>query len=117
MRVIVAGSRTFFNYDMLKKYLDIINEKGYITEIVSGTAKGADSLGERWAEENNIPIKYFKPDWDRLGKRAGPLRNIDMADYADMAIVFMVKGGSKGSQHMYDTMKKMNKLAKIYEDK
>lgn len=74
-------------------------------EIVSGTARGADQLGERYAAERGLSIKRFPADWDRDGKSAGYLRNVRMAEYADAAIVFW-DGVSKGSKHMVDVAKK-----------
>ena len=97
-KLIIAGSRTFNDYDLLKTNLNTLNS---ITEIVSGTAKGADLLGERFAVENNIPIKKFPANWSKFGKSAGFLRNKEMAEYADTLIVFW-DGKSKGTKHMID---------------
>lgn len=99
MKLIVAGSREFNNYELLKQQL--IPYISGITEIVSGTAKGADRLGERFANEYKIPIKRFPADWSNLGKSAGYIRNELMAKYADYLIVFRVNK-SKGSTHMYN---------------
>lgn len=69
------------------------------TEIVSGTARGADKLGEAWAERHGVPVKLFPADWDGLGRGAGYRRNEQMAIYAD-ACVILWDGISRGSQHM-----------------
>lgn len=103
-KVIVAGSRSFDSYDLLKEKLDMLE----ISEIVSGGARGADSLGEKYALENNIPIKLFPANWNQYGKSAGFIRNREMAQYADFLIVFW-DGESKGTKHMIDLMKKENK--------
>ena len=72
MKVIVAGGRDFRDYELLKRTLDNFQQEyGNITEVVSGTAKGVDKLGEQYANENNTPIKRFVPDWQGLGKKAG----------------------------------------------
>jgi hypothetical protein len=102
MRLIVAGTRTFDDYPLLEERLNTFSG---ITEIISGNAAGADSLGERWANEHNIPIVMFKPDWKANGKAAGPLRNEAMAKYADAAIVFW-DGLSRGTANMIDNCKK-----------
>lgn len=111
MKVIVAGGRDFNDYTLLKTILDEFqNNYGEITEVISGTAKGADKLGERYALENNIPIKKFIPDWKGLGKKAGHVRNRQMGDYAKehngMLIAFwdIVSSGTKG---MIDYAKKI----------
>lgn len=74
---------------------------GLPDEIVSGGARGADSLGERYAKENSIAIKRFTPDWDGLGKRAGFVRNQDMGNYADTVVAFW-DGESSGTKHMIE---------------
>jgi predicted Rossmann fold nucleotide-binding protein DprA/Smf involved in DNA uptake len=71
MKIAIIGSRTFSDYNLLKKHIDTIKEKLEISLIVSGGSKGADLFGEKWAIENNIQTKIFLPDWDKFGKRAG----------------------------------------------
>lgn len=102
MRLIVAGSRDFNDYSLLKSILDILlKDVSHVIEIVSGTAKGADTLGERYANEHGHQIRRFPADWDTHGKRAGYLRNIQMADYATNCILFW-DGQSKGTKMMAD---------------
>ena len=84
-----------------------------ISEVVSGKARGADSLGELWANENNVKLSDFPADWDRYGKRAGYVRNEEMGHYADKAIIFW-DGASKGTKNMIDIMKKLKKPCKVY---
>ena len=104
MKLIVAGGRDFKDYRLLKETLDNFQkEYGNIAEVVSGTAVGVDKLGEQYANENNIPIKRFVPDWKGLGKRAGHVRNRQMGDYAKehggMLVAFWDKQsrGTKGT--------------------
>ena len=100
MKVIVAGSRDFEDYALLKKFLDkLVIFRSDFTEIVSGTARGADKLGERYAQEHNLAIKRFPADWEKYGKAAGHIRNRQMAEYADACVVFW-DGQSKGSANM-----------------
>lgn len=110
MKLIIAGSRTFgsglSDFDCMES--NLLDCVGKVDEIVSGTARGADSFGEIWARMHNVPIKKFRPDWDADGKRAGILRNQQMADYADEAFVFW-DGKSKGSKNMIEEMKKRGK--------
>lgn len=101
MKVIIAGGRDFNDYDLLCRKTNKILSQQHEIEIVSGTAKGADKLGERYAEERDYPIKRFVPDWSGLGKQAGYIRNEDMALYADGLILFW-NGVSKGSRHMLE---------------
>ena len=104
VRIIVAGSRDFNDYELLKEKLDLVKEAIGEFEVVSGKARGADSLGERYARENDLPIAEFPADWDKHGKSAGYKRNAEMADYAEGCIVFW-DGISKGTQHMINLAK------------
>ena len=70
-----------------------------VTEVVSGCSYGADKLGERWAEENGISVKEFPGRWKKHGRRAGPIRNGQMAKYGNAAVVFW-DGESRGSKNM-----------------
>ena len=105
-KIIVAGGRDFSDYMLLKEKLDYVLKFGEF-EIVSGKASGADTLGEKYALENYLRIAEFQADWDRYGKKAGYLRNEEMAKYADGCIVFW-NGKSKGTKHMIDLAKKHN---------
>ena len=104
MKVIIAGSRDFDDYKLLCKYCDFYLQSQTDIEIVSGTAKGADQLGEKYAKEKGYPVKQFPADWSK-GKSAGYIRNEEMAKYADALIVFW-NGKSKGTGHMIDLAKK-----------
>ena len=108
MKYIIAGGRNFKNYSMLKRACDALFEKHPVTEIVSGAAKGADSLGQIYAIEKGIPLKNYPAEWDKYGKSAGYRRNEVMRDYADALIAFW-DGQSKGTKHMIEIMQKVNK--------
>ena len=101
MNIIIAGSRDFTDYETLCKIIKAA-KLPIISSVICGVAKGADLLGKRFAEENNIPIKEFPADWDTFGKSAGYRRNVDMANYADACFLFW-DGESKGTEHMYRT--------------
>lgn len=111
MKVIIAGGRDFNNYYVLEEVLNSF--KGFIDEVVSGDARGADTLGARWSTYNNIHVKHFPADWDYYGHAAGFIRNIEMAEYADAAICFW-DGKSKGTEHMIKTMKLHKKPYKVF---
>lgn len=104
MNVAVIGSRSFNDYDLVKNTLKLIK----IDLLISGHAKGADTLGERYADENNIPKKIFLPDWEKHGKAAGMIRNTDIIENAEFIIAFW-DGSSKGT---LDSMNKATKLNK-----
>lgn len=104
MKVGVIGSRVFNNYELVVKTLSNFD----ITLIISGGAIGADTLGEKYANEHNIPILIFKPDWEMYGKSAGMIRNTDIVDNSDVIVAFW-DGTSKGT---LDSIKKAEKRDK-----
>lgn len=103
-KIIIAGSRSFNNFDLMySEVIKFLGDKPRVQyEIVSGGAEGADKLGELLAKKHNLKLTIMNADWNHYGKSAGYIRNVQMAKYADACIVFMKKGGSKGSQHMID---------------
>jgi hypothetical protein len=111
MKVIIAGSRSITDYEVVKL---AVQQSGFqITEVVSGGAHGVDALGERWAIENSIPVKQFLAAWAALGKSAGPIRNSEMAEYAD-ALIAVYDGASKGTKDVISKMQRANKQVFIY---
>jgi hypothetical protein len=103
VKLIVAGSRDFTDYEFLKKTLDkiLINTKDI--EIVCGMARGADLLGKRYAEERGYLVKEMPANWD-LGKRGGIVRNREMAQYGTHCVVFWDQK-SVGSKSMIELAK------------
>ncbi len=97
MKVTVIGSRNFDSYEVLQ---DTLN-RYKITAILSGGAKGADSLAEKYAKENEITFTKYLPDWKKYGRGAGPVRNREMVKDAEMIVAFW-DGKSKGTKHAID---------------
>ena len=110
MRVIIAGSRTIEDYDIVKA---AIAESGFaITTVLCGKAKGVDTLGERFALENNIEISYHPADWDKYGKSAGYVRNESMGKRAD-ALIDVWDGESMGTGHMINVAKRRGLITHV----
>ena len=101
VKLIIAGTRHFQDYGKLCEVLNMIPTP---SSIISGKARGADSLGELYAHDNNISVIECPANWDKYGKRAGYLRNEEMAKIADACIVFW-DGESRGSKHMIEISK------------
>jgi len=101
-RVIIAGSRDFCDYEVLRDrcedVLAITMAMGNVI-IVSGHAKGVDQLGERFACENCLQSFVIPAEWEKYGRAAGPIRNKKMAEYADALIAFW-DGKSNGTKSM-----------------
>ena len=118
-RVIIAGTRTFDNYGLLYEYADYkLSQIQDNIEIVSGGAKGADALGERYAREKGYSLRVFPADWAKYGRKAGPMRNRQMAEYADALLAFW-DGESAGTKNMIEEANKQGlKIGiRIYKEK
>ena len=99
--VVIAGTRYFDDYDLLKEKCDYFFSNKWPTSIICGEAAGADTLGKKYAMSHRIHVQSFPANWDKYGKKAGYIRNEQMADNADAVIVFW-DGISRGSKNMID---------------
>jgi type III secretion system FlhB-like substrate exporter len=115
MKTIIAGSRAGPKYSDL---IEAIKSCGWSPSvIVSGTAKGADQLGESWAENNGVPIERYPADWNKFGRAAGPIRNKQMAQNAE-ALIALWDGKSSGTKNMIELAKTygLKVYVRIFED-
>lgn len=107
-RVIIAGTRDFSNYDLMCSKMDTLLknrlEGGDEIVVVCGMARGADALGYQYAMERGFEVKEFPADWDKFGRRAGILRNREMAKNADAVVAFW-DGVSRGTRDMIEVAK------------
>lgn len=99
MKVIIAGSRHIHDYLVVAHAVAKSGWRDEITQVVSGKARGVDTCGIHWAVLKDIPVRAFPADWDTYGNAAGPIRNEQMAEYAD-ALILIWDGKSKGSAGM-----------------
>lgn len=120
--LLIAGTRTFEDYNILNAAVTRLlkNHPGK-AHIVSGGARGADALAERYAKEHHLPLTVFPANWDKYGKRAGYIRNKDMHDYllnhasANMTgCICFWDGKSKGTAQNFELCKENNIPLKIY---
>lgn len=112
MKTIIAGSRSYHD----REFLDdaIAKARLNITEVVCGCATGVDSMGRDWAEEHGIPVVDFPADWKAHGKAAGPIRNEQMAQYAD-ALILVWDGKSPGSRSMLGLARRYGLVIRQFE--
>ncbi|MCM1233547.1 MAG: DUF2493 domain-containing protein [Ruminococcus flavefaciens] len=104
-RVIVCGGRDFGDETLLTTSLDEILAEYDSFEIVTGGAKGADSIGDKYAIEHGMQRIVFPAKWDKFGKTAGYIRNAQMLQYAQEetpVVVAFWDGKSRGTKHMID---------------
>jgi len=118
MKIAIVGSRKFNDYQLLKK---IINE--YIVQlnnakitIVSGGAKGADALAEKFSQEFDCEMKVFYPNWELFGRNACSVRNMQIVTYADIIFAFW-DGVSPGTKDSITKAEQMNKKLTIIQYK
>lgn len=116
MKLAIIGGRDFTDYNRLMSAIeDFFPDSGgvsRISEIVSGGARGADSLGARYARECGLKLTEFIPDWDRHGKRAGFIRNQDIIENCDCVLAFW-DGKSKGTGNSLSIAKRLKKTTLI----
>ena len=105
MKVIIAGGRDFT--DAKLAYSCIREHVSPNDTIISGHARGADEIGERYAHDNSLPLEIYPADWNRYGRSAGYIRNAVMAEAADKLIAFW-DGRSRGTKNMIETAKKQS---------
>jgi hypothetical protein len=111
----IVGGRDYNDYNTFKtivdNYINEITPESYPDFIVSGGAKGVDSLAENYALEHNISMKIYKPDWSK-GKRAGLERNTDIINISTHVLALPTKN-SRGTYDSINKAKQQNKILKI----
>lgn len=108
MKVAAIGSREFSDYDQLKGILKPLT----ITMIISGGAKGADCLVQKYAKQNGVPIEIYLPDYKGHKQGAPIRRNEKIVKAADLVIAFW-NGKSKGTAHVISYAQKLTKRIRI----
>ena len=113
MKVIIAGGRYFEDYKQLCCFCDKVLQNQINIEIVSGGARGTDSLGEKYAKKRNYGLKQFPAAWSKFGRSAGVIRNVEMANYAEVLIAFW-DGKSRGTRSMINLAEKEGLKVYVY---
>lgn len=125
MKVLICGSRYFNRYDVMGRVMEPIFKHYYDTSkgtsdivVISGRARGADLMGEEWAEEFNLPVEQYPADWNKYGKSAGYIRNKQMLEEGkpDLVVAFPI-GESRGTRNMISLAEKANIKTIIVEEK
>ncbi len=109
MKLAIVGSRTFDDFEYLKKMLEFHE----CTQIVSGGATGADRLAKKYALEMQIAFQEYLPNWLEFGKQAGFLRNKLIVDACDELVAFW-DGVSRGTKHSLRLAEDAGKPVYIY---
>jgi hypothetical protein len=108
LKLAIVGSRSFTDYACLEKTLFDLIKIDEVELIISGGAKGTDTLAEQFAKKHGIETLVFKPNWEEYGKSAGYKRNVKIVEAADEVIAFW-RDSSPGTKISIDLAKKLNK--------
>lgn len=112
MKLAIVGSRDFNDYQLMSEFVLSKFDLSNIDAIVSGGAKGADALAERFAQEHQLTIIVKEPDWKKYGRAAGPIRNKLIIEEAD-AVVAFPSSASKGTLNSMELAKRMGKRLEV----
>ena len=95
MKLLVCGGRDYNDYGRVERAIKVIqdNYSAFVTGIISGNARGADRLGEEYAAKNDLELEVYPAQWNKYGKRAGWLRNIQMAEEGKPNVILAMPGG------------------------
>lgn len=113
MKLAVVGSRDFLDYGWLEHCLLHAFDMDDIEAVISGGARGADALAARFAREHGLPLIVFHADWDRHGRRAGPIRNTEIVRSADVLAAFW-DGLSPGTRDSVDKARAAGKEVHVF---
>lgn len=118
VNIAMVGSRNFTNFNLFEQKVDEAFDnwglkKNNVNRIVSGGARGTDTLAEKYAKKYNIELKTYLPDWKRNGKAAGIIRNADIINNSDYVIAFPSHHG-RGTQDSIRKAKKSNPPKKVH---
>lgn len=102
---LICGDRNYVDYDdFCQRMAKVVEEEkhGLPNGVISGHARGADTMGERWAKENNLLLSVFPADWNTYGNSAGPIRNAQMLKEKPQLVVAFLAPNSKGTKNMIE---------------
>lgn len=109
MKVAIVGSRDYGNLEAVRAYVRGLPKD---TVIVSGGARGVDSVAEQEARRCGLEVLIFPAEWGKYGKSAGYRRNVDIVTAADQVVAFW-DGVSRGTKHSIDLARAQGKLLEI----
>jgi predicted Rossmann-fold nucleotide-binding protein len=98
-RVLVCGGRDYADRAAVYASLDSLHAEHGFTLLIAGGARGADTLAAQWAQDRGIPTQVYMAEWESLGRKAGPIRNLRMLEEGKPDLVVAFPGG-KGTANM-----------------
>ena len=106
MKLLIAGSRSITDFDLSP------HVPADVDLIITGGAKGVDTIAEQYARQRGIPTLTVKPAYEKYGRAAPLRRDEEMVEMAD-AVLVIWDGGSRGSKHTADYARKKGKLLTV----
>ena len=103
MKLLIAGSRGITNFDLSEHVPEGVDI------IISGGAKGIDTLAEQFADDNGIEKLIVRPQYEKYGRAAPIKRNEEMVNICD-AVLAVWDGKSKGTRHTLNYARKKEKI-------
>ena len=117
---LIVGSRAYDDYETFSKIVDkaLSSKQDQEIVIVSGGAKGADQMAERYAKEHNHHLIVMEADWDNLGKKARPVRNEQMhrfiSHFPNRGALAFWDGKSRGTATNFKLAEKYGNQIRVY---
>lgn len=108
MKLAVVGSRSFDNAKAMQAALKLHD----ISLLITGGARGADTLAENWAKAHRVPLRVFRANWEKHGEAAGIIRNMEMVDAADKVLAFW-DGQSPGTRFTINYARKSGVIVEV----
>lgn len=93
MRILACGGRDYLNVKRIHEALSAVHRKHGISVLIHGAAAGADTIAGHWALLHGIDVEEYPADWERYGRRAGPIRNRQMVKLGRPDAVVAFRGG------------------------
>lgn len=111
MKLAIVGSRDYPKLEQVREFVWGLSPD---TIVVSGGAKGVDQAAQEEAEKRGLEVIVLRPDWDRLGRAAGVIRNTEIVAACDGLVAFMKEGGSRGTSDSIAKARTAGKLKAVF---
>ena len=118
MKVAIVGSRDFTDERHVQRVIEHLFERfGPALTIVSGGARGVDTMAETHAKRLGIPTIIHHANWAKEGKSAGMNRNILIVHDSEMVVAFFSPGPrSRGTSHTVRLARDTGRELRVWHD-
>ena len=113
LTVAIVGSRDDARPAAVRAFVAALARKHPDCAVVSGGARGVDSIAAAAAREAGLPVREFPADWARLGRGAGLVRNRTIVEAASVVVAFW-DGRSRGTAHTIGLAREAGRQVVVY---